>query len=85
MKATLTTLALFTALAAGACGSARGSGAAAGDSAKTGCAMCARGQSGEAVWCEHCKAGFVGGEKVRCAGCFAAKTGGAACPHCTAR
>lgn len=47
------------------------------------CPMCSKGQAGETVWCDHCKAGFVGGEKVSCAGCYAAKTGGPACPMCS--
>lgn len=47
------------------------------------CPMCAKGMAGESVWCDHCNAGFVHGEKVACKGCFAAKTGGPPCPKCS--
>ncbi len=50
-----------------------------------GCAACAKGKAGEAVWCGSCKAGYVDGNKVACHGCFLAKTGGPACKACAAK
>jgi len=45
------------------------------------CAECAKGKAGEAVFCEECSKGYVdGAEATECKGCFAAKTGGPACP-----
>lgn len=74
------------ALGAGGCAGTSHDGHGHGDgSAMTACPMCAKGMAGENVWCEHCKAGFVGGEKVGCKGCFAAKTGGEPCPKCAAK
>lgn len=49
------------------------------------CEACAKGQAGESVWCDHCGAGFVGGQKVTCKGCYVAKTGGPACPKCAGK
>ena len=49
------------------------------------CPACAKGAQGEAVWCEKCAQGFVGGEKVACKGCYAAKTGGPPCEACAAK
>jgi hypothetical protein len=71
-------------LGACACPKASSGGSASG-AAATACPMCAKGMAGETVWCEHCKAGFVGGEKVSCAGCYAAKTGGPPCPKCSGK
>lgn len=51
-------------------------------SAGGGCAACGKGKAGEAVWCESCSAGFVDGQKVKCKGCFQAKTGGPKCAAC---
>jgi hypothetical protein len=49
------------------------------------CATCEKGKTGESVWCDSCKAGYVKGEKVTCQGCFTAKSGGPACPTCSAK
>lgn len=51
----------------------------------TGCATCAKGKAGEAVWCEGCDAGYVSGTKTKCKGCYTAKTGGPACAACEAK
>ena len=50
----------------------------------TECASCAKGKSGEAVWCDHCGVGYVEGAKVGCAGCFKSKTeeGATPCEGC---
>lgn len=50
--------------------------------APAGCAACELGKSGEATWCEACGVGYVDGEKTKCKGCFAAKTGGPECASC---
>jgi hypothetical protein len=71
------------AMGMGACASHKGHSDHAGEHAgESACADCARGKAGEAVWCADCSAGFVDGEKVKCEGCFAAKTGGPACEAC---
>lgn len=49
------------------------------------CEACAAGKSGESTWCEKCDVGFVEGEKVKCAGCYAAKTGGPECEACSSK
>ena len=48
---------------------------------KTKCKSCFKGKSGEAIWCEHCGAGYVNGDKIKCKGCFNAQNGGAPCPE----
>ncbi|MGB0638210.1 MAG: hypothetical protein ACPGTU_02685 [Myxococcota bacterium] len=40
-----------------------------------GCESCTKGKSGEAVWCSHCKVGYVEGKKMKCEGCFNKATG----------
>jgi hypothetical protein len=37
---------------------------------KAACEGCAKGKSGESVWCSGCKAGYHGGEKITCHGCW---------------
>lgn len=39
------------------------------------CEACKKGKAGETTWCDHCKAGFVKGEKVTCESCFKGKSG----------
>lgn len=80
-------LLLVSAAALGACASdtpsaSHGAGTPA---AKSPCGACTAGKAGESVWCAECGHGFVGGKKVACAGCYAAKTGGPACPSCAAK
>ena len=47
-----------------------------------GCAVCAAGKAGQAVWCDHCGKGFVGGKPTKCKGCVTAASGGPACQAC---
>jgi hypothetical protein len=44
--------------------------------------VCEKGEAGETVWCEECKAGYVDKKKTECADCFAAMKGGPACEKC---
>ncbi len=39
------------------------------------CVTCKKGQSGETIWCDSCKAGYIKGEKEKCKNCFDGKTG----------
>ena len=49
---------------------------------KPACESCAKGKSGEAVWCDHCGAGYVEGKKIKCEGCWKAKAEGTECTSC---
>ncbi len=48
---------------------------------KSECA-CAKGKSGEAVWCDHCGVGYAEGNKVKCQGCWKQKADGTPCTGC---
>ena len=44
---------------------------------------CEAGKAGGTTWCAKCEKGYVEGDAVECEGCYVAKTGGVACPHCS--
>jgi hypothetical protein len=48
---------------------------------KPACESCAKGKSGESVWCSGCKAGYHGGEKITCHGCWEAAQKGETHAH----
>ena len=72
-------LAIFVALLVSACATD-----SAGTSAKStgGCTACDHGRAGDTVWCDGCGVGYVKGVKIKCKGCFTAKTGGPKCTSC---
>ena len=49
---------------------------------KPACETCAKGKSGESVWCDHCGAGYAEGKKMACQGCWKAKADGTECTSC---
>jgi hypothetical protein len=46
------------------------------------CAKCEVVKTAGTGWCDTCKKGLVNGQEITCPGCYAAKTGGPACPIC---
>ena len=48
---------------------------------KAACESCAKGKSGETIWCTSCNAGYHNGEKVKCQGCWEAAQKGETHAH----
>ena len=46
---------------------------------------CKGGTEGKTFWCDKCGAGYVDGQKVKCKGCYEAKTQGTPCIACGAK